>query len=402
MSPATTHTPSATPTSSIPKMPWSAWLFPFLAVAFYGLSSITGFGGTFTPSPAGIGFAVALVPVLFGAVFAAVYHAEVIAHRTGEPYGTLVLTVAVTVIEVALITTVMLAGAEDGTNTATIARDTVFSVVMIVCTGLVGMCIFVGGLHHHEQGFRVTGAASYLAVLQAMCVLVLVLPNYTVSTPGPVYGTSQLIFVSVVTIALYGVFLYIQTVKHRDYFIMNVWKKSDVSPEDLGADVGSMDDDGHAGAVPSNREVMLSGVFLMIALLGVILLAKKFAAVAEAATTAIGAPDAAVGVVVALLILLPEGVAAVNAARNNELQKSINLALGSTLATIGLTIPTIAVLSLFIDQTLILGLDNKDALLMLLTLGISILTFGSGRTNLLFGFVHMVVFATFLFLTFVP
>jgi Ca2+:H+ antiporter len=381
-------------------MPWSAWFFPFLAVAFYALSTLTGFGGTFTPSPAGIGFATALVPVLFGAVFAAVYHAEVIAHRTGEPYGTLVLTVAVTVIEVALITTVMLSNGDDATNTATIARDTVFAVVMIVCSGLVGICIFVGGLHHHEQGFRVTGAASYLAVLQAMCVLVLVLPNYTVSVPGPVYGKSQLIFVSVVTIALYGVFLYIQTVKHRDYFIMNVWKKSDLAPEDLGAD-GSTSD-GHAGDVPSNREVAISGVFLMIALTGVILLAKKFAAVAEAATTAIGAPDAVVGVVVALVILLPEGVAAVNAARNNELQKSINLALGSTLATIGLTIPTIAVVSLVIGQTLVLGLDNKDALLMLLTLGISILTFGSGRTNLLFGFVHIVVFATFLFLTFVP
>ncbi|MBL8630316.1 MAG: hypothetical protein JNM81_11840, partial [Rhodospirillaceae bacterium] len=256
MSPATTHTtsaptPSATPVTPKmpPKMPMSAWVFPVLAVGFYVLSSVTGFGGTFIPSPTGIGFAVALVPVLFGAVFAAVYHAEVIAHRTGEPYGTLVLTVAVTVIEVALITTVMLGGGEDGTNTATIARDTVFAVVMIVCSGLVGICIFVGGLHHHEQGFRVTGAASYLAVLLAMCVLVLVLPNYTVSIPGPVYGTSQLIFVSLVTIALYGVFLYIQTVKHRDYFIMNVWKKTDVSPDDLGADGAAVDEDGHIGDV---------------------------------------------------------------------------------------------------------------------------------------------------------
>ena len=244
--------------------------------------------------------------MLCGAVFAAVYHAEIIAHRTGEPYGTLVLTIAVTVIEVALIISVMLSG--DGNPT--LARDTVYAVVMIICTGLVGLRILIGGLHHGEQGFRVTGASAYLT---------LVLPNYTSTIPGPVYSASQLAFVSTVTLALYGVFLYIQTVRHRDHFI----------ELRSGEKVGEMDH------LPSDRDVSFSFILLLLALTGVILLAKKFAAVVEAGTSAIGAPEAVVGVIVALLILLPEGLAAVQAARQDELQKSLNLALGSSLATIG-------------------------------------------------------------------
>lgn len=366
-------------------MPISAWACPLLALAFFAAATVMGLGGTFVATGAGVAFAALLIPILLGAVFAAVYHAEVIAHRTGEPYGTLILTIAVTVIEVALITSILLS---DGGGSATIARDTVFAVVMIVCAGLVGLCIFVGGWHHREQSFRVTGAAAYLAVLMSMCVLTLVLPNTTQSTPGPLYSTSQLAFVSAVTIALYGVFLYIQTVRHRDDFMMSVARKT-ASPS-------------HAHPRPSNSSVALSGVLLLVSLAGVIALAKKFAAVAEAATTALDAPEAAVGVMVALLILLPEGVAAVQAARRDELQKSINLALGSSLATIGLTIPAVAVLSIVRGHDLVLGLDPKDTLLLFLVLGVSLLTFGTGRTNMLFGFVHLVIFATFMFLTFVP
>ncbi|MET0482033.1 MAG: ionic transporter y4hA, partial [Aestuariivirgaceae bacterium] len=333
---------------------------------------------SFDPSPLGIAFAVLLIPVLGGAVFAAVHHAEVIAHRTGEPYGTLVLTIAVTVIELALIASVMLS--EDGSPT--LARDTVYAVVMIICTGVVGLCLFIGGLHHGEQSFRVTGASVYLAVLIALSALTLLLPNYTSTVPGPVYSASQLAFVSTVTLALYGVFLYIQTVRHREYFVEK-----------------SSSDGMH---LPSNRDVALSFLLLLVSLVGVILLAKKFAAVVEAGTEAIGAPEPVVGVIVALLILLPESVAAVQSARRDELQKSINLALGSSLATIGMTVPAVAAMSMILGQQLVLGLDGKAILLLNVTLLISVLTFGTGRTNILYGFIHLVIFGTFLFLTFVP
>src|SRR5262245_54694490 len=359
-------------------MPAATWITPLLALAFYAAASLTGAGYGFDPSPLGIGFAVLLIPVLGGAVFAAVYHAEVIAHRTGEPYGTLVLTIAVTVIELALIASVMLS--EDGSPT--LARDTVYAVVMIICTGVVGLCIFIGGLHHGEQSFRVTGASVYLAVLIALSTLTLLLPNYTSTVPGPVFSLSQLVFVSTVTLALYAVFLYIQTVRHLEYFTEKT--------------------SGDGGHLPSNRAVAASFVLLVVSLVGVILLAKKFAAVVEAGTEAIGAPEPVVGVVVALLILLPESVAAVQAARRNELQKSINLALGSSLATIGMTVPAVAVMSMILGQRLVLGLDGKAILLLTVTLLISVLTFGTGRTNILYGFIHLVIFGTFLFLTFVP
>jgi Ca2+:H+ antiporter len=360
-------------------MPAATWIAPVLALAFYAAAALMGAGYSFDPSPVGITFAVLLIPVLGGAVFAAVHHAEIIAHRTGEPYGTLVLTIAVTVIELALIASVMLS--EEGS--ATLARDTVYAVVMIICTGVVGLCLFIGGLHHGEQSFRVTGASVYLAVLIALSALTLLLPNYTSTVPGPVYSASQLAFISTVTLALYAVFLYIQTVRHRDYFI----EKS------------ARDGDQH---LPSNRDVALSFILLLLALVGVILLAKKFAAVVEAGTEAIGAPEPVVGVIVALLILLPESVAAVQAARRDELQKSINLALGSSLATIGMTVPAVAAMSMILGQRLVLGLDGKAILLLTVTLLISVLTFGTGRTNILYGFIHLVIFGTFLFLTFVP
>jgi Ca2+:H+ antiporter len=359
-------------------MPAATWIAPLLALAFYAAASLFGAGHGFDPSPIGIALAVLLIPVLGGAVFAAVHHAEIIAHRTGEPYGTLVLTVAVTVIELALIASVMLS--EGGSPT--LARDTVYAVVMIICTGVVGLCLFIGGLHHGEQSFRVTGASAYLAVLIALSTLTLLLPNYTSTVPGPVYSASQLAFVSTVTLALYAVFLYIQTVRHRDYFVEK-----------------SANDGGH---LPSNRDVALSFILLLLSLVGVILLAKKFAAVVEAGTNAIGAPEPVVGVIVALLILLPECVAAVQSARRDELQKSINLALGSSLATIGMTVPAVAAMSIMLGQQLVLGLDGKAILLLNVTLLISVLTFGTGRTNILHGFIHLVIFGTFLFLTFVP
>ena len=358
-------------------MPRSAWIFPALAVLLFGLA--TGLDLNYAPSVGGVLFALVLLAMLFGTVFAAVHHAEVIAERIGEPYGTLLLTLAVTIIEVALIATIMLGEKPR----PALARDTVFAVVMIVCNGLVGLCIFIGGLRYREQDFQVSGANLYLSVLFVLATITLIMPNYTLTAPGPVYSAAQLGFVSVVTVVLYAVFLYTQTIRHRDYFINQGGGKLDESPL-------------------SNLMLMLSIALLLISLLAVVLLAKKFSVAVDAVTAMIGAPPAFAGVVVALLILMPEGVAAVGAARRNDLQKSINLALGSSLATIGLTVPAVAAVAYTFDKQLVLGLHAPEMVLLLLTFVISMLTFGTGRTNVLFGFVHTLVFAVYLFMVFVP
>src|ERR1700720_1559756 len=233
-------------------MPRSAWIFPALAALFFAGATALGYG--FTPSAGGLAFAVLLLVILFGTVFAAVHHAEVIAERIGEPYGTLLLTLAVTIIEVALIATIMLGEKP----VPTLARDTVFAVVMIVCNGLVGICILVGGLRHREQDVQVSGSSLYLSVLIVLATITLIMPNYTLTTPGPVYSAAQLGFVSVVTILLYGVFLYTQTIRHRSYFV--------------SVAAGAGDD----GMPVSNRVLGLSVVLLLVSLLAVVLLAKKF------------------------------------------------------------------------------------------------------------------------------
>ena len=361
-------------------MPRSAWVFPALAIVLFAASAIPATGIGFTQSSAGLLFAAVMLVILFGTVFAAVHHAEVVAHRIGEPFGTLLLTMAVTIIEVALIATIMLGDKE----VPTLARDTVFAVVMIVCNGIVGVCILVGGLRYREQDFQVTGVNIYLSVLIVLATITLVLPNYTQAVPGPVYSAGQLAFVSIVTVLVYGVFLYTQTIRHRDYFIVET------------------DEEAAEHATAPLREVMLSVALLLISLLAVVLLAKKFALVVDAGAAAIGAPPAFAGVVVALLILLPESVAALAAVRRNEIQKSINLALGSSIATIGLTVPAVAVATYVLNKPLVLGLDARDMVLLLMTLLISFLTFGTGRTNILFGLVHMLVFAVFIFLVLVP
>lgn len=327
---------------------------------------------------AAVGFA-----VLIAAVFSSIHHADIIAHRLGEPYGTLVLTVAVTVIELALILSIMLAGE----GQPTLARETVFSVIMVVCNGVVGLCLIVGGLRYGEQGFRLPGTSAYLVVLMPLASLALLLPTYTTSIPGPFYSPLQLGFVSLVTLILYGVFLYVQTVRHRDYFL-----------SDTGD--GTADEIGVGG--PTAYQFWESVGLLLAALAAVVLLAKRFAGSVETAVQAVGAPVEAVGLLVALLVLLPEVLAALRAARRNELQKSLNLALGSSLATIGLTIPAVSVLALTLGQPLELGIDMRDTVLLALTFAVSLVTFGGGRTNILPGFVHLVLFATFVFLIFVP
>ena len=253
---------------------------------------------------------------------------------------------------------------------------------MIVCNGLVGLCIFIGGLRYREQDFQVSGANLYLSVLFVLATITLIMPNYTLTAPGPIYSAAQRLC-HLVTLMLYGVFLYTQTIRHSDYFVKggDRCRRGNVIP--VEPDAGAQ----HRAAA--------------VSLLAVVLLAKKFSLVVDVVTAMIGAPPAFAGVLVALLILLPEGVTPA-AARNNDLQKSINLALGSSLATIGLTIPAVGVATYALDKELVLGLNSQGMVLLLLTFFLSMLTFGTGRTNILFGLVHMVVFAVFVFLVFVP
>ena len=320
--------------------------------------------------------------LLFGAVFAAVHHAEIVALRVGEPFGSIVLAIAVTVIEVALIVSIMLAA--DGRGEA-LARDTVYAAVMIVLNGVVGLCLVCDGARHDERSFQEQGASAALSVLGTLATIVLILPNHTRAVPGPFYAPAQLVLVGFVSLCLYGVFLFVQTIRHRDYFMSG-------APEEGEA---------HA-ARPSNRVTAISAGLLIVALIAVVLLAKALSPSLEKAVSTAGLPPAFVGVVIATLVLLPEGIAAVRAARANRLQTSLNLALGSAVASIGLTIPAVAVVSLVIGQRLTLGLQAVETALLILTLFISTVTLATGRTTILQGAVHLVIFAVFLFLSAMP
>ncbi|MEM4988969.1 ionic transporter y4hA [Collimonas sp. H4R21] len=337
-------------------------------------------GASFNP---GGFYTILLVIGLLGSVLAAVYHAEVVAHRVGEPYGTLVLALAVTLIEVALIVSLMLAGGEETTG---LARDTVFAAIMIILNGIVGICLLVGASRHKEQSFGLLGVSASLATLAAIAVLTLVLPNYTSSAAGPFYSPSQLAFIAVISLILYGTFVLVQTVRHRDYFL----------PEEA-----VNDEDVHA-APPSAKVAALSGGLLLICLGAVVLLAKSLAPALETAVASVGAPKTLVGIIIAAVVLLPEGLAAVRAARANRLQTSLNLALGSALASIGLTIPAVAIVSLTTGWTLSLGLDVKSTVLLLLSFIVATLSLGTGRTTVMQGTVHLVIFAVYLFTTIVP
>jgi Ca2+:H+ antiporter len=325
--------------------------------------------------------ALVLAAVLLGNVIAAVHHAEIVAIRVGEPFGTLILALAVTVIEVGLIVSIMLSGKPN----PALVRDSVHAVVMLVLHGLAGLCIVVGALHQRETEFRVEGANAFLAVLLPMAVLVLVLPNYLVSAPGPFYSPLQLYFVSAACLGLYIAFLFIQTNWHRAFFLP----------------VGE-DDDAAEHARPSKRLVVASLGLLPVALLSVVLLAKSLAPALEAGVTTAGAPLAIVGVIIAVIVLLPEMTAAVRAAARNRLQASINLALGSAVACIGLTVPTVALVSWWINQPLELGISAGATVLMALGFVVAMITYGTGRTNLLSGIVHLVLLATYIFTVFAP
>lgn len=330
-----------------------------------------------------IGAAVALV--LIGAVLAAVHHAETIAHYLGEPYGTLLLAVAVTVIETALIVSLMLA---DGPGEAALARDTVFAALMIVMNGIIGLCLLAGGTRHHEQQFTRYGVSATLGMLATLAVLTLVLPNYTTSSAGPFYTAGQLIFVAVVSLIIYATFVVAQTVRHRDYFLHGIPdEEAVVDPE-----------------MPelTRNSALASFGLLVVALIAVVLLAKGLSPLITEAVVAAEAPRAVVGIVIAALVLLPEGLAAWRAARRNQLQTSLNLALGSALATIGLTIPAVTVVALALDLKLALGLPQSSTVLLILTLFVTSLSLGTGRTTIVQGVMHLVLMATFLFTTLMP
>jgi len=319
---------------------------------------------------------------LVAAVLAAVHHAEVVAHRVGEPFGTLILALAVTIIEAALVVSMMLSG---GAGADALARDTVFAAIMIVCNGVVGLCLLVGAIRHHVLAFRVDGTVPALSVLAALATLTLVLPEFTTTTRGPTFSPSQLAFAGIASLVLYGAFVFVQTVRHRDYFL----------PLDSGGK------ESHA-APPTAGATAISAVLLMVCLVLVVALAKMLSPAIQAAVTAAAAPPAVVGVAIALLVLLPETMAATRAAARNRMQTSFNLALGSALATIGLTIPVVAAVSVALDLPLTLGLPGKETVLFAITMLCTALTLGSGRATVLQGAVHLVLFAAFLFLAVVP
>jgi Ca2+:H+ antiporter len=350
------------------------WLLPALSFALLVGGLVAGVGSL---------LAVVCAAALIGAVIAAVHHAEVIAHRVGEPFGTLILAVAVTIIEVSLILSIMLAG---GPDAAALPRDTIYAAIMIICNGVVGLCILVGALVHHEQSFRVEGSSAGLAALIALSAFSLVLPAFTTTTPGGTYSTAQLVFVAFTSAALWAVYVFTQTVRHRDYFLPPV----DASSPDAHA------------APPTNREAWTSFALLVVSLVSVVGLAKLLSPLIERVVEQAGAPKAVIGIVIAALVLLPETWAAARAAHANRLQTSMNLALGSALATIGLTIPVVAVAAIALGIPLILGLGPKDLVMLAVTLLLSAVTLGTGRTHMMQGAVHLVVFAAFLFLAFLP
>lgn len=358
------------------------WLVPVLAAALLGVAIVVGVGPW---------LAALCGAALIGAVLVAVHHAEVVAHRVGEPFGTLVLALAVTAIEAALILSMMLAG---GAEMAVLPRDSIYAAVMIICTGVVGLCILVGGLAHREQSFRVEGAGAGLAALIVLTTLALVLPVFTTSTaPYGTYSKGQLAFAAASSAVLWAIFVFFQTVRHRDYFIPVI--------EDGGSDAGASQSDAHA-TPPTTRQAWISFGLLLVSLVVVVGLAKKLSPFIEKGVEAANAPRAVVGIVIAGLVLLPETLAAVNAARANRLQTSMNLAIGSALACIGLTVPVVVLASFAMDLPLVLGLQPKDIVLLALTFLVSAVTLGTGRTSMMQGAVHLALFAAYLFLAFVP
>ncbi|WP_180898034.1 calcium:proton antiporter [Martelella soudanensis] len=337
-------------------------------------------------------FVLPAVLLLGGSVFASVLHAEVLGARLGEPMGSIILACCVTLIEVALIISIMLSGIEGAEE---VARDTVFAAVMIVLNGIIGLCLVRGGRIYHEQTFKLPAASAALAVLGTLSTLAFVLPNFAISGADRQYSWAQLLVISLCCLVLYGVFLFVQTVRHRNYFVDE--------PEAAATDASHGEDffPEHPEK-PSARMTAISAVMLPVSLLVVILLAEALSHPLDLAISSAGLPHALVGVVIAALVLLPEGISSVQAAARNRIQQSINLVLGSALASIGMSIPIVALVSIFIGQQITLGLEPEQMVMLLLTLFVSTLTLGTGRTTVLQGAVHLVIFVVFVLLALVP
>ncbi len=324
--------------------------------------------------------------LLGGAVLAAVHHAEMVAHKVGEPYGSLVLAVAVTVIEVALIVTLMISGGE---KSQSLARDTVFAAVMITTNGILGLSLLVGALRRHVAVFNSEGTGGALATVAAIATLSLVLPSFTTSRPGPSFSPAQLAFAAIASLGLYALFVTVQTRRHRDYFLPITTAGQVVEAEE------------HADP-PTRRSALISLGLLLVALVAVVGLAKAVSPSIESAVAGAGLPQAVVGVIIALLVLLPETIAAVRAAARDRIQTSLNLALGSAMASIGLTIPAIAIAMIWLPGPLLLGLGGTQTVLLALTFAVGILTVVPGRATVLPGGVHIGLLAVFLFLAASP
>lgn len=321
--------------------------------------------------------------LLISSVLAAVHHSEVVAHKVGEPFGTIILAIAITIIEVALIISLMLVG---GDKTIFLARDTVFAAVMLIFNGILGLCLLLGGVRHREQFFDKSSVNTALVSLLAITVLTLVLPNYTTSIDGPVYSIPQMVFVAFACLIIYGTFLFIQTVRHRDYFL----------PADCSENATS-----HS-APPSNKDTIISLVSLISCLGIVVLLAKAISPAVEQIVANAGLPQSLVGVIIASIVLLPEGIAAINAARNNRLQTSINLALGSALASIGMTIPSVVLICIMFDLQVVLGINTKSMILMILSFFTVMLSLSKGKTNILYGAVLLINLLAYVFTIIYP
>lgn len=321
--------------------------------------------------------------LLISSVLAAVHHSEVVAHKVGEPFGTIILAIAITIIEVALIISLMLVG---GDKTIFLARDTVFAAVMLIFNGILGLCLLLGGARHREQFFDKSSVNTALVSILAITVLTLVLPNYTTSVDGPIYSIPQMVFVAFACLVIYGTFLFIQTVRHRDYFL----------PADCSENATS-----HS-APPSTKDTIISLVSLISCLGIVVLLAKAISPAVEQIVANAGLPQSLVGVIIASIVLLPEGIAAINAARNNRLQTSINLALGSALASIGMTIPSVVLICILFDLQVVLGINTKSMILMMLSFFIVMMSLSKGKTNILYGAVLLINLLAYVFTIIYP
>lgn len=320
--------------------------------------------------------------LLIGAVLSAVHHSEIIAHKVGEPFGTIILAVAITIIEVSVIVSIMLSG---GTEAVSLARDTVYAATMLILNGIVGLCLFIGGLKHHEQNFSKHSATIALVSLVAIIVFTLILPTFTKSVSGPYYSTSQLLFASIACIVIYSAFIFAQTVRHRDYFLSDESEDESIQHPSI-----------------TKQALTMSGIFLIVSLVIVVLLAKTLTPTIESIIEAYHLPKTLVGIIIASIILLPEGIAAISAAKKNQLQTSLNLALGSALASIGLTIPVVSLVCYLYGMNLMLGLDLKSIILLMLSVFTVMLSLNNGRTNVVYGTVLLTNFVGFIYLIVYP